>query len=320
MAAKRFENIDLLKGLLIILVMLGHILQGSLSENFSRYLIYSFHMPVFVGISGFLFNSSKINSVSFKELLSKYLFRIIIPWAIAVLVYDVITHWGHITPSDLIHSFPYPYYHLWFIPAFLSWVFFTWIAGKLKIAISWLLVFSVAISYVFFMLTNYPTIYEHTPDLSKPLDLILDTFRPRYYMFFVFGIYLRTHTVKISLALNISIALISFAGIALLFFFPNKTGSISLFFLFNLSFLNILITKAREGFFPRSTSIEWVGVNSLAVYLWHVIPIIIVKSLVGTGNLLLFYSVVVAAEILFVLLMAQLTKIKPVNKYLLGMG
>ena len=64
---KRNEFIDILKGYAIILVVLGHSLQygcGLLPNNqfFSNNIfkiIYTFHMPLFVLISGYLFYFSE---------------------------------------------------------------------------------------------------------------------------------------------------------------------------------------------------------------------------------------------------------------------
>ena len=50
--------IDSLKGILILLVVLGHSIQNTLKEgcydNYWWNLIYSFHMPAFMAISGYL--------------------------------------------------------------------------------------------------------------------------------------------------------------------------------------------------------------------------------------------------------------------------
>ena len=43
----RNRSIDAIKGILIFLVVIGHVLPGSLDENVIRYVIYSFHMPAF---------------------------------------------------------------------------------------------------------------------------------------------------------------------------------------------------------------------------------------------------------------------------------
>lgn len=66
---KRLIWIDSLKGWLMILVVLGHAIQSSLGDtcfqNHLWNLIYSFHMPAFMAISGwFAFsNTSKTINV-----------------------------------------------------------------------------------------------------------------------------------------------------------------------------------------------------------------------------------------------------------------
>ncbi len=58
---KRLIWADALKGILIVLVVLGHSIQasmmkleGSFLNDYLWNLIYSFHMPAFIAISGFL--------------------------------------------------------------------------------------------------------------------------------------------------------------------------------------------------------------------------------------------------------------------------
>lgn len=50
----RNNTIDIAKGFLIICVILGHLLLDTLNENVVRYVIYSFHMPLFMFLSGYL--------------------------------------------------------------------------------------------------------------------------------------------------------------------------------------------------------------------------------------------------------------------------
>lgn len=64
-ANKRNESLDILKGVLVLLVVWGHAIQFGFSkeyvENYKCFediiykLIYSFHMPLFMAISGYLF-------------------------------------------------------------------------------------------------------------------------------------------------------------------------------------------------------------------------------------------------------------------------
>lgn len=79
----RNQFLDIAKGLAIILVILGHTFQG-LSENFDDSLgfrvIYSFHMPLFIFISGMVF-SVTLKKTAFEQnriqpLLTLYLIRI----------------------------------------------------------------------------------------------------------------------------------------------------------------------------------------------------------------------------------------------------
>lgn len=58
MTMKRLLWADSLKGILIVLVVLGHAIQETLKvgcfENHVWNYIYSFHMPAFMAVSGFL--------------------------------------------------------------------------------------------------------------------------------------------------------------------------------------------------------------------------------------------------------------------------
>lgn len=318
----RLRNIDLVKGILVILVISGHVLQGSILENIWRYIIYSFHMPVFIGISGYLFNYSKTAHISFKELILKYTFRIIIPWIIAVIIYMLLlkTFTNSNGVKILISSFVHPEYHLWFIPGFLSWIFITWFGKKLDISIKWLLFISGIISLISFILNKYPLIYENILVSNSFIEVVLYTFRPYFYVFFVFGIYINSNQIPIKLELNLFIALASFLGIILLFFFPNIIAYIVLFFLFNVSFLYILIRISIQDLLPYSRRIEWIGINSLGIYLWHVIPILVSKNLIGTEKLVPFYSLTILLEIVFIIFIIQITKIKFIDKYILSLS
>jgi acyltransferase len=60
---KRVEWIDVAKGIGIALVVLGHI-GDSLPKGLSAY-IYSFHMPLFFFLSGYLYKNKKIDFLSF---------------------------------------------------------------------------------------------------------------------------------------------------------------------------------------------------------------------------------------------------------------
>lgn len=82
------HSIDKIKGIGIIAVVLGHLLLGSVSDNFLRYVIYSFHMPLFFFISGWLLNTDKLSKITLSEFISKYGKRMLLWWLVAWIIYD----------------------------------------------------------------------------------------------------------------------------------------------------------------------------------------------------------------------------------------
>lgn len=68
MTIQRNNTIDIIKGFLIVCVILGHVLLGSIDDNIFRYIIYSFHMPLFMFMSGYMISVSKISQMTFPDI------------------------------------------------------------------------------------------------------------------------------------------------------------------------------------------------------------------------------------------------------------
>ena len=88
---KRIHYLDYAKGIAIILVVLGHIF----SEGNIKTYIYSFHMPLFFIISGYLFNYSNVKS--FKEFINKKIKAYLIPY----VTFSIINILGYYLLSGL---------------------------------------------------------------------------------------------------------------------------------------------------------------------------------------------------------------------------
>ncbi len=112
---------DSLKGILILLVVLGHAIQGVYSDNVENIrlwcIIYSFHMPAFFAISGYFVKCACIGSGGatlkrVQQLLVPYFI-----WAILKLVIK-----GEVTAASLkgIIMDPVSFWFLWV----LFWVYF----------------------------------------------------------------------------------------------------------------------------------------------------------------------------------------------------
>ena len=107
---QRDTTLDLAKGLLIIFVVLGHALQFSLGTDYtasSQFFddpvfktIYTFHMPLFMLISGYLFYNS--NKKDFRTLVSSKLKAIGIPMLSFILITDLPSYASHICHGNVI--------------------------------------------------------------------------------------------------------------------------------------------------------------------------------------------------------------------------
>ena len=87
----RNNYLDFIKGIAIILVIIGHVVQYSLGVGFFEnplfIFIYSFHMPLFMGISGYLFYYSEKRSIGY--IVKKRFEQLIVPlliWTFIVYI------------------------------------------------------------------------------------------------------------------------------------------------------------------------------------------------------------------------------------------
>ena len=109
MGRDHFDYIDSLKGIAIILVVVGHciawnysdfnttILESKPSDMFWWHLIYSFHMPLFFWISGFLLPRKTINL----DVLWRRTYTLLIPFICAGIIMDFLSNGGD-CPKTLI--------------------------------------------------------------------------------------------------------------------------------------------------------------------------------------------------------------------------
>lgn len=122
---KRLIWADSLKGWLIVLVVLGHAIQNTIGascdDNHLWNLIYSFHMPTFMAISGYLAFRPKMNGGGDVKPLYSVIYRrfrqLIIPFIIWTLLLLLVG--GKLSLDNICVSLLYPDKGLWFL-----WVLF----------------------------------------------------------------------------------------------------------------------------------------------------------------------------------------------------
>lgn len=117
---KRLEYVDVMRGIAISLVVVGHLLQfnGLATDNSVFEFIYSFHMPLFFAISGYI--TQKVTCIDSIDRLiiyyKKKILSIALPffvWTIFVNNYVLREEWIVLDWQRVIHSLMNP--GLWFL-------------------------------------------------------------------------------------------------------------------------------------------------------------------------------------------------------------
>lgn len=307
--SKRNESVDLAKGILIILVILGHILPGTLEENLTRYIIYTFHMPVFIAIGGYLFSAEKMQKFSVLDFFRYYFKRLILPWVVAVCVYfalrSILNHKA-VGIGSVIAEFILPYYHLWYVPAFLGYAFIGYLLvhfGNKKVLIASTAIFTFLSMFLCFVDFN-----RLTGIINKVLYVIGYTIRPQFIAFFLLGILCRRMSNKIlyipNRGVKVSFLAVIILGIATSFMLEDNLSqnilkliaSILISLITILFFLSNLTITSRLG-----KLVVYMGKCSYPLYLWHVIGKIVATPLLKWEYDVLYYTVSIAWVVALVL-------------------
>ena len=117
-AKPRVEELDFLKCVFITLMIAFHLVYIGNTYPVAKQYVYTFHMPGFLLVSGYLFNVRKSWSA-----LGKTLLWIFIPYAIMESSYTLMAsllpireHINHLTPAILLdHIFLYPIGPYWYL-------------------------------------------------------------------------------------------------------------------------------------------------------------------------------------------------------------
>ena len=294
---QRICFIDILKGILILFVILGHVLLGTLESNLLRYIIYAFHMPLFFSISGYLLNYKKLREISFIALVKKYIFRIIIPFFIAFVFFNAFIFLSKGYIAGL-------YYHLWFIPCYLYCIFTFWILSKISKSIILPFVFSVVV-YIFF---------SFVPKFDF-INSIKDILHPSYIFWFCLGMLYRHYKFEYK-KINNMLLVIFVLIYTCIFFIPDilPYAKIPCSFLLNMSLIYFVLSHLYYSY--ENPFLYYIGVNSMGIYIWHVVPILIAKYLFQTVEY--YYIACIVFLLIFFFIFNILNKISFIKKYIFG--
>ncbi|MDH2998797.1 hypothetical protein A1D22_02870 [Pasteurellaceae bacterium LFhippo2] len=276
--------LDQVKGLLILLVIIGHIAIGNLSDNPLRAVIYFFHIPLFLAITGYFVKQSFIEQ-PIKQILLKYLHRLIIPFIIAFLFFTYFNFQSTISFEPFFSSILYPFYHLWYVPAIILYTFYLKFIELLnkyefKIAKILTLLFFVVIAILF------ETYGQWKVNQIEWLFYLGDKRFYYFFIYFYFGYILK----EISFSKNyIILALLSFIFGIILYGISDEIIKGVVKVTANLALIYLVLSLATRIIVQKDNLLSRIGQISLPLYLWHVLPLLILQAM--PWNKILYYKV-----------------------------
>ena len=199
MPKERLLYIDLIKFVAIFCVIWGHCIQYlsndiNFLENIVFKFIYSFHMPLFMAISGFFFNSCL--KLSFLQLIKKKFYQLILPCISWSLIYTIIQLDLNSLAIRVINDF-------WYLKS----LFICYIIGYTSVKIfkkEWI---AYLISIILVICTPYITNKYHTHTM---------------YPFFCIGILINKYRNIIFKYHKLLIGVSSLCFISMLFFWKGE--------------------------------------------------------------------------------------------------
>jgi fucose 4-O-acetylase-like acetyltransferase len=320
--AKVFPGLNGAKGLLVLLVVITHCLPHSMALFF----LYFFHMPLFMGISGFLLKESSFEN-GYNGYFIKNFHRLILPWLIASVIFIPISLHGFdfskLEWADLI----YPYYHLWYIPSYILGSVICYGIFRKKIPYFLMLIILGAYTVVWYNYFRDP----HPAISPKQLSpwYIGDKRFYSYLLFFILGFGFRNEYIKLRPSPTILLSAMGCSFITIFYGMYHHFNNFILvwFYLaFNIALLIfILIYIAPQNWLQQKLFLV-INKNSLGIYLFH--PLVIyfffsfilkdpdpdnhhISNIQGLG-------ISVAIVMLTMGLLWVLKKNSHTNKYLLG--
>ncbi len=265
----RFDWIDYAKGLGIILVVYGHVIRGLneskiISEKLYYYsdtFVYSFHMPLFFILSGFLFQSSFFKR-GIKSFFSNKVQTLLYPfviWSVIQISIEYImssyTNRG-INSSKLFTWIVYPHAQFWFLHAlfFINLINISLFSLSKKFGL-----------YLSFLLCSLYFIF------GRDLLMFENTFK--FLLYFNIGILLSQYLevtnllVKNRLILGILLILFVIAQYLLFTTYPNNWYN----YIFPQITGSLLIINLSDFGTKTPLNLRYLGNKSMVIYLAHIL-------------------------------------------------
>lgn len=267
---QRNNGIDVFRGVLVLLVILGHFSELTQRQNLLTWMGFGFRMPLFIGLTGYLFDLERARAMPLIALLRKYYRRLILPWAVACAVHLTLTrdlNW--FSPLAIIL---WPPFHMWFVPVMLAFIFCARISSLDRTMLFALAIpASIAAMYSF----GVAHMIQYQPWLPDRRYFI-------YPIYFTFGMFVARHDSDPSKRwLAIGVATVGMLWWIRLYGQVAPIAEVA---------AELILCVPLIGFLPwirkvtvNLPTISRMGRDSLFFYLWHPLAFGLCASLGVTG-------------------------------------
>ncbi len=235
-------NISVAKTFLIISVYIGHFSDVLASPTILA-IIASFHMACFMAVSGFLIDIDKFASLSMEMFVKKYIKSILIPISVGEFVYRYIWH---------LHP-----HQFWYIYTLL----FTLVLLKICLYYTKNILYIWIVFAMFFGMWFLVMVWNQ--------NIFIDYLNLYYGLFFFIGVTYRSYSEIITYRAALWLCIGSWVFRVGEMYFGLYDEIIGKFFCSLFSSLYMLSWFRHGQAFPKNTLIEFIGHNTLPIYIYH---------------------------------------------------
>jgi fucose 4-O-acetylase-like acetyltransferase len=313
--AGRFAGLDMLKGMLLLFVIIGHFPNIPVEQSYLKAVIYSFHMPLFIIVTGYLFNAEKWSAAPFIDFLRHYLTRLLIPWAIASAAYYVLRFAEGDSLRSIIKAAIFqPWSLLWFVPA----VFLMMAATVLltRRGVRPVVIFAVSTVLVLGLQLWFLRTGRSLDDFIQSLVVLGDRRYTLYFPFFAFGFFLRRHGTEMFTPLTAGATIVLASVI-----YPSgwviddPTSFLFLNFLVGAAAIALARTLGPQH---AIGPLAFIGRESLPIYLWHYMIIVIARHFTTGLTFVLVSALGIAGLVAAIYLLSRQRGGSAVNMVVFG--
>lgn len=315
--SSRNRKFDSIKGFLIILVVFGHMLEPYFASSVNVVLyviIYSFHMPLFILLSGYFFNPIQEDTKFWRSTL-KLSESLIVFWIIGLFVYPI--------PEDSLNisMLLTPRWSLWYILSLLFWRLSSYYLAKRGINIT-----SSRSIIISFLISIAAGLIPISLALSFQRTLV-------FFPFFLIGMRLKSSSFSLK-QIRIWIFAVPVLA-AVLYLIVKYQGGI----LYNVCYtffgnrpystyldaisrglglaLGLILSLFIFKTFPRVPILDIIGTLTLPIYLLHIYGLKIFNLLID-HNILPSTTIYLMIYALLIIAIAATIGSRPFSRYILN--